>query len=287
MLSGADPSMGLGSDYQAMSVWDVTNTFDIKQVASLYENEIEPRVFAYILVKTAILYNNALIAIENNGVSQVTVTAIWQDFEYDNVLCEGGGRTSIGIASSSTRKMKACLNFKSIFEDPSRNVEINDGRLIGEIEKFEKKDKSSKTPSYEAADGHDDFMMATVWAFFALVYEICERYFDIKKSIMTKFGEQQPLFIQNFEQNGEYGEAPTEKEQLENVDKAFSMFSSEYDKELQGMKKEISEQVVYKDIDKFLRDKSLDNVKVIDEDNYNASSSPLDTSKEDFGFNFF
>ena len=48
---GADPAMGTESDYHAMCVWDITNTFDIKQVARFYQNDIPPKIFAYIFDK--------------------------------------------------------------------------------------------------------------------------------------------------------------------------------------------------------------------------------------------
>ena len=53
-------------DYQALSVWDITDTFNIELVAVFYENDIPPKVFAYILAKTASIYNKAFIAMENN-----------------------------------------------------------------------------------------------------------------------------------------------------------------------------------------------------------------------------
>jgi hypothetical protein len=56
----------LTGDYQAMTVWDITNAFNIELVASFYENDIPPKFFAYIIAKVASLYNRAYVAIENN-----------------------------------------------------------------------------------------------------------------------------------------------------------------------------------------------------------------------------
>ena len=84
-IIGADASTGTDSDYQAMTVWDVTNTFNIQLVASFYENNVSPKVFAYILAKTASLYNKAFIACENN-VSHTTIDYLWKQFEYENVI---------------------------------------------------------------------------------------------------------------------------------------------------------------------------------------------------------
>lgn len=49
-----------------MTVWDITNTFNIELVASFYQNDVPPKFFAYIIAKTGLLYNNAHVAIENN-----------------------------------------------------------------------------------------------------------------------------------------------------------------------------------------------------------------------------
>lgn len=281
-IIGADPSMGLGSDYQAMSVWDVTNTFDIKQVATFYENEVQPRVFAYILVKTAMLYENALIAIENNGVSQVTLTSIWQDFEYDNILTEGGNpKTSIGISSSNARKIDACLNFKGIIEDDMRKIEINDGRLIAEIEKFERKTKIGKIPTYEAADGHDDFVMATIWALFGLKQIIAERYFNVIKSIVNKLGEQQPLYMIPFDFDEDADTYQTQSRQaLDSLDNKLTMFRSEYDQKLQEMVKSTDEMNVERNIDDFVKRSGLDVI--------SNEDPPIDPNyiKDEDGFTF-
>jgi hypothetical protein len=53
-------------DFQALTVWDITNAFNIELVASFYENDIPPKFFAYIIAKVASLYNRAYVAIENN-----------------------------------------------------------------------------------------------------------------------------------------------------------------------------------------------------------------------------
>jgi hypothetical protein len=53
-------------DYQALTVWDITNAFQIELVAVFYENDVPPKFFAYIIAKVASIYNRAFVAIENN-----------------------------------------------------------------------------------------------------------------------------------------------------------------------------------------------------------------------------
>ena len=81
-----------------------------------------------------------------------TLEYLWRDFEYDNLIHL---RTEIlkhqfGIVSNSDRKFDACLNFKDIIENDLRKVWIYDGRLIDEMERFEKHTRLGKTPSYSA-----------------------------------------------------------------------------------------------------------------------------------------
>jgi hypothetical protein len=235
---GADPSMGTESDYHSMCVWDITNTYDIRQVASFYENNIPPKVFAYILAKTGYLYNRANVAIENNGCSQVVLDALWRDFDYDNIVHEGGNpKTNIGIHSQNARKTEACLNFKLLVEDEKRKIQINDGRLIAEMEKFERKSRLGKMPTYEAADGHDDFMMSSIWGLYVLKMEILERYYDVRKTILNKLGEQIPLYVLPFDD----GYSFSDKEIISQMDEKLNNFGGEYQRRLNKIESEINE----------------------------------------------
>lgn len=267
-IIGADPSMGMKSDYQAMSIWDITNTFDIKQVASFYENNVPPKIFAYILAKSGILFNNAYIAIENNGCSQATLDALWRDFEYDSIVHEGGNpKTNIGIHSMNFRKTDACLNFKLLLEDDLRNVQINDGRLLAEMEKFERKTRLGKMPTYQAADGHDDFMMATIWGFYILKYEIIERYYDIKKTILNKLNEPVPLYVTPFENEMiNYEINNNENNNILEIDNKVLAYIDEYEQRLNEMKINSSNE----NIDNFIKTNNLENLvsetKYLDDD---------------------
>lgn len=228
-IIGADPSMGTKSDFHALNVFDITNTFNIKQVASYYENDTSPKVFAYIIAKLATLYNNAYVAMENNGCSQVTLDALWRDYEYDNIITEGGNvKTSIGIHSSNSRKVEACLAFKELIEDPTRDFEINDGHMIAEMETFEKRTTFGKVPTYGAANGHDDIIMSTIWAFFSLKLSIVERYYEIKKVVQNKLGEEQPLFIMPYVV--EYADDEYDKKM--DLDSRLNSYRQSYEQEM-------------------------------------------------------
>lgn len=277
---GADPAMGTESDYHAMCVWDITNTFDIKQVASFYQNDIPPKIFAYILAKTGILYNHAYIAIENNGCSQVVLDALWRDFDYDNLVHEGGNpKTNIGIHSQNARKTEACLNYKLLLEDDKRKIQINDGRLIAEMEKFERKSRLGKMPTYEAADGHDDYMMSSIWGLYVLKMDILERYYDVKKTILNKLGERVPIYILPFESINSYDD----KKFIEQIDEKLNNFGGEYQRKLNQIESQVNSEFM----DQFIKtnnfEEYIDKTGIEDDENKNRHNEDDD----EFHFRLF
>lgn len=239
-IIGADPSTGSDGDYQALTVWDITNTYKIELVASFYENDVPPKYFAYIIAKIASLYNRAYVAIENNGVSMATLEYLWREFEYDNLVHLGGNpKTSIGIASNADRKFDACLNFKDIFENPMREILIHDGRLIDEMERFEKHSRMGKTPTYYATQGHDDLMMCSIWAMYILKPDLIENYYDVRQFATDKLGHQFPLFITSTENPNT---SSYEIEQFINeLDQKFKNTSNKYDISMNQLESDINQ----------------------------------------------
>lgn len=277
-IIGADPSLGAESDYHAMVVYDITNTYQIKQVVGFYENDIPPKMFAYMIAKTAMLYNNAYVAIENNGCSEVVLDALWRDFDYDNIINDGGNpKTNVGIHSSPERKTQACLIFKVFIEDELRNVQLNDGRLIGELEKFERKSKVGKLPVYCAADGHDDYMMAAIWGLYCLQMDIVENYYDVKKAVINKLGEQIPLYILPYKTNME-----VKFNYLNDIDEKFKSYINEYEMKLDKLNDKDNDKL----LDDFIKSNGLSEVKTnVKEEEIPERKTDADRFQFTFGFN--
>lgn len=234
---GADPSTGSDSDYQAMTVWDITNTFDIRMVASFYQNDVPPKVFAYIICKMGTIYNNAYVCMQNNGVSYATLDYLFRQFEYDNILHLGGNpKTSIGIVSSGDRKFDACINFKQFIQNPVRRVSIFDGRLIDQMERFERHNRQGKTPAYFATQGHDDFIMCSVWAFYMLKPQNLQNYYNINKYIPDKLGRDIPLFVTSM-QNVSQGQ---NLQFIKELDTRFNLTNTNYDKPMDQLSNDVN-----------------------------------------------
>lgn len=195
-------------------------------------------MFAYIICKIASIYNKAYVAIENNGVSFATLEYLWRDLEYDNIIHLGGNpKTSIGIVSSATSKFEACLNFKEIVENELRQIYIYDGRIIDEMERFEKHSRVGRAPTYAASAGHDDLMMSSIWAFYILKPNLLDNYYDIKQFAIDKLGNQIPLFITSFESISDNEQEL--KEFIFNLDQKFKNNSNKYEISFNQLEKNI------------------------------------------------
>lgn len=151
-----DVSKGRGRDSSAFSIIDITSR-PFKQVATFNDSMISPILLPTILVKTAQMYNNALMIIENNDAGAVVCNGVYYDHEYENMFVESMVKAG-GIGVTQTKKTKAigCSNLKDLVE--TNNIIINDKKTIEELSNFE-----GKGNSYAAAgSGHDDMVMTLV-----------------------------------------------------------------------------------------------------------------------------
>lgn len=120
-----------------------------------------------------------------------------------------------------------------------REVLIHDGRLIDEMERFEKHSRMGKTPTYYATQGHDDLMMCSIWAMYVLKPELIENYYDVRQFITDKLGNQLPLFITSTESSTE---SNYQIEQFINeLDQKFKNTSNKYDISLNQLQSDIEQ----------------------------------------------
>jgi hypothetical protein len=162
-----DVSEGVGGDYSAISIFDVTE-MPYRQVAKYRSREISPLMFPDVIYRFARWYNNAYVLGETNNIGQQVVNSLFMDLEYENVVATytknknikvGGGfstRSAFGIRTTKSVKKIGCSNLKTIVE--SNKLLINDFETIEELATFvEDKD------TYKAEEGcHDDLAMTLV-----------------------------------------------------------------------------------------------------------------------------
>lgn len=163
----ADTSRGVGGDYSAFVVIDVTE-FPHKLVAKYRNNKIHPLLYTDVIHKVARDYNKALTLVEINDNGQQVAETLWADLEYENVLfcnndsksgqhiSSGGNGAIAGVRTTKQVKRLGCTLFKGLIEN--NKLLLFDADIISEISTF-----IEKKNSYEADEGyHDDLVMCLV-----------------------------------------------------------------------------------------------------------------------------
>ena len=168
-LMTVDVARGLGNDYSAFIVYDITN-FPYKVVAKYRNNEIKPMLFPNIIYDVARGYNNSFILCEVNDIVDQVASILHFDLEYDNVLmCSMRGRagqivgsgfsgkkSQLGVRMTAAVKKLGCSNLKTLLEDDK--LLTVDYEIISELTTF-----SQKHNSFEAEEGcNDDLAMCLV-----------------------------------------------------------------------------------------------------------------------------
>ena len=164
-----DVARGLGNDYSAFIVFDITE-FPYKVVAKYRNNEIKPMLFPNIIYNVAKGYNNAFLLIEVNDIGDQVASILQYDLEYDNLLMASmrgrngqvvgqgfsGKKSQLGVRMTAAVKKLGCSNLKTLVEDDK--LITCDYEIISELTTF-----SQKHNSFEAEEGcNDDLAMCLV-----------------------------------------------------------------------------------------------------------------------------
>ena len=187
-----DVARGLGNDYSAFIVFDITQ-FPYKVVAKYRNNEIKPMLFPNIIHSVAKGYNNAFLLIEVNDIGDQVASILQYDLEYDNLLMASmrgrngqvvgqgfsGKKSQLGVRMTAAVKKLGCSNLKTLIEDDK--LLTCDYEIISELTTF-----SQKHNSFEAEEGcNDDLAMCLV----IFAWLVAQDYFkemtdnDIRKRI--------------------------------------------------------------------------------------------------------
>ena len=168
-LITVDVARGLGNDYSAFIVFDITN-FPYKVVAKYRNNEIKPMLFPSIIHEVAKGYNDAWLLVEVNDIGDQVANILHFDLEYDNVLmCAMRGRagqivgsgfsgkkSQLGVRTTAAVKKLGCSNLKTLMEDDK--LLTVDYDIISELTTF-----AQRHNSFEAEEGcNDDLAMCLV-----------------------------------------------------------------------------------------------------------------------------
>ena len=164
-----DVARGIGGDYSAFIVFDVT-TLPYKIVAKYRDNEIKPVLFPSVILQVAKEYHLPYILVEVNDIGDSIAATLNYDLEYPNVLmCAmrgragqivgqgfSGNKTQLGVKMSITVKKQGCANLKAIIEEDK--LTFQDFHVLQELTTF-----IQKKQAWEADEGyHDDLVMCMV-----------------------------------------------------------------------------------------------------------------------------
>jgi hypothetical protein len=168
-LITVDVARGIGNDYSAFIVFDITN-FPYRIVAKYRNNEIKPMLFPSIIHEVARGYNDAWLLVEVNDIGDQVANILHFDLEYDNVLmCAMRGRagqivgsgfsgkkSQLGVRMTAAVKKLGCSNLKTLLEDDK--LLTTDYDIISELTTF-----AQRGNSFEAEEGcNDDLAMCLV-----------------------------------------------------------------------------------------------------------------------------
>lgn len=163
----ADVAHGVGGDYSAFVVIDVTDT-PYRLVAKYRDNRISPLLYPSVIHKVAKDYNNALVLMEVNDIGSHVIDILYSELEYENVVSTitennktyvspGFSKsTTLGVRTNKTVKRQGCFALKSLVEE--NKLLFHDAHIINELSRF-----TEQNNSFQADEGYnDDLAMSLV-----------------------------------------------------------------------------------------------------------------------------
>jgi hypothetical protein len=168
----ADSGEGVGEDFSALSVVDITQ-IPYKQVATYRNNNISTIEYPTVIESVARRYNNAWVLIEMNSIGKQVADILSDDLQYEYILktgtkqskgqevTEGFGRNAatkikLGVRTTTQVKLIGCKNFQTLVE--KNNLIVQDFDTYSEITSFVRRGKG-----YAAQKGAtDDLVMGLV-----------------------------------------------------------------------------------------------------------------------------
>jgi hypothetical protein len=159
-----DTSRGVGNDYSAFVVMDVTQV-PYKIVATFRNNTIAPLLYPKFIHTAALMYNNASVMVEINDIGGQIADILHNEYEYEGLIKAiwkgrsgqlvgggfGGGDSQLGVRTTSSLKRIGCSTLKTIVENDK--LIISDFDVLSELTTFV---ANKRGTNYEAEDGMTD-----------------------------------------------------------------------------------------------------------------------------------
>ena len=170
-LISVDTSRGVGSDYSAFIVFDVSKV-PYEVVCTYRSNVIAPMLYPSVIVEAGKKYNDAFILVETNDIGGQVADTIHHEFEYENLMKSewkgragqvvgggfGGGQSQLGVRTTKSLKKVGTSTLKTIIE--SDKLVLNDFEILSELTTYV---ANKRGTSFEADQGcNDDYIACLV-----------------------------------------------------------------------------------------------------------------------------
>lgn len=162
-IMGVDAAEGIGAEGDN-SCFQVVDIATCEQVAEFYSNTIPTHFFATVVAQVGVMYNNALVVVENEKYGATVLSRLQFDLFYENIYeTVQGNSTKIGIKTTASNRVSLLDALKTRLI--TKSLPIWSRRLIKELKTFIIDPKSKKIAA--ANGGHDDAILALCLALYA------------------------------------------------------------------------------------------------------------------------
>lgn len=188
-VAGVDVSEGVGECSSTIEILDITNLYDIRQVAEYACNTILVEEFAHVCMELFNRYNECWATIENNGKGGgELISLLKHSYKYRKLVTYHFDRKKrnamiandqYGVVSHHNSK-KICISNIRHFLNVRKCIKIRSEDLLREMDTFirhEGTGSGNGTWSRENQSVYDDRVDAFNWAIFILHKNLVEDYF--------------------------------------------------------------------------------------------------------------
>jgi hypothetical protein len=178
---GVDVSDGIGDAASVVSIWDITDLGDIKQVAEYHNREIDPLSFTRKVYQIALQWGSPILSIERNNMGGTVVDTLVETYGYTRLLDHVPNRhdeyNKRGIFSHTNVRYDAVTNMR-YFVNLLRCVHIRSAGLVEELRTFVKH-PNGVWKKQQGRNIWDDRVLSMMWCLFVLENGIAEKYYEI------------------------------------------------------------------------------------------------------------
>lgn len=178
---GVDVSDGIGDAASVVSIWDITDLGNIKQVAEYHNREIDPLSFTRKVYQIALQWGSPILSIERNNMGGTVVDTLVETYGYTRLLDHVPNRhddyNKRGIFSHTNVRYDAVTNMR-YFVNLLRCVHIRSAGLVEEMRTFVKH-PNGVWKKQQGRNIWDDRVLSMIWGLFVLENGIAEKYYEI------------------------------------------------------------------------------------------------------------